>query len=151
MHLRWSISHIFVCREDNILKWHIRIILSLFHHSVLVSVTLCFCLHHNLKEHFLSFQGDVTTVIEDYSAGNNSELTVTKGQQVELLDTAPPGEQNWCLVRMINAEDGEPTQGLVPISSLKPIPALQNLSNRNSMDLEGNVTLTYNIEIEKNI
>ncbi|KAK3082713.1 hypothetical protein FSP39_003330 [Pinctada imbricata] len=81
-------------------------------------------------------RGDVTVVIEDYSAANNSELTVIKGQQVELLDTAPPGEQNWCLVRMINAEDGEPTQGLVPISSLKMIPALQRATNRNSMDLE---------------
>lgn len=83
------------------------------------------------------FQGDITIVLEDYSAGNNSEVTVSKGQHVEILDPAPKGEPNWCLVRVLNMEDGEPAEGLVPISSLKPIPALKQHGNRDSMGDEG--------------
>lgn len=86
---------------------------------------------------FFLWQGDVTIVLEDYSAGNNSEVTVSKGQHVEILDPAPKGEPNWCLVRVLNMEDGEPAEGLVPISSLKPIPALKQHGNRDSMGDEG--------------
>ncbi|CAG2201069.1 Triple functional domain protein,Kalirin [Mytilus edulis] len=78
---------------------------------------------------------DVTVVIENYSAANNSEITVLKGQQVEVIDPTP-GEPNWCMVRAINCEDGEPCQGLVPIASLKPIPMLRGPGNRNSMDID---------------
>lgn len=82
------------------------------------------------------FQPDVTVVIENYSAANNSEITVLKGQQVEVIDPTP-GEPNWCMVRAINCEDGEPCQGLVPIASLKPIPMLRVPGSRNSMDIDG--------------
>ncbi|XP_052674047.1 kalirin-like isoform X2 [Crassostrea angulata] len=88
-------------------------------------------------------RGDITIVLEDYSAGNNSEVTVSKGQHVEILDPAPKGEPNWCLVRVLNMEDGEPAEGLVPISSLKPIPALKQHGNRDSMgdeDTEGSTS-----------
>ena len=78
---------------------------------------------------------DVTVVIENYSAANNSEITVLKGQQVEVIDPTP-GEPNWCMVRAINCEDGEPCQGLVPIASLKPIPMLRVPGSRNSMDID---------------
>ena len=82
------------------------------------------------------FQPDVTVVIENYSAANNSEITVLKGQQLEVIDPTP-GEPNWCMVRAINCEDGEPCQGLVPIASLKPIPMLRVPGSRNSMDIDG--------------
>lgn len=92
--------------------------------------------HHNIDFFLFSFQPDVTVVIENYSAANNSEITVLKGQQVEVIDPTP-GEPNWCMVRAINCEDGEPCQGLVPIASLKPIPMLRGPGNRNSMDIDG--------------
>lgn len=65
---------------------------------------------------------DVTVVIDDYSATSTSELSVQKGQQVELVDVCPAGQPEWCLVRTLPNEVGESSQGLVPMSTLKPVP-----------------------------
>ncbi|XP_021366305.1 triple functional domain protein-like isoform X1 [Mizuhopecten yessoensis] len=82
-------------------------------------------------------KGDISIVIEDYSAANNSELTVQRGQQVEILDPVP-GEPNWCLVKSLSPPpgDGEPSQGLVPLSALKPLPVVRGPGSRSSMDLD---------------
>ncbi|KAJ8320622.1 hypothetical protein KUTeg_002209 [Tegillarca granosa] len=80
-------------------------------------------------------RGEITIVIEDYSAATNSELTVQKGQHVEIIDPAP-GEPNWCMVRAISSEEGEPCQGLVPMAALKPLPTTRRPGSRSSMDLE---------------
>ncbi|CAE1271113.1 Kalirin,Rho guanine nucleotide exchange factor 25,Triple functional domain protein,Death-associated protein kinase 1,Death-associated protein kinase 3 [Acanthosepion pharaonis] len=82
---------------------------------------------------------DVTVVIEDYSATSTSELSIQKGQQVELVDVCPAGQPEWCLVRTLPNEVGESSQGLVPMSTLKPVPILKVASSagtRTSADLD---------------
>ncbi|KAL5006006.1 hypothetical protein ScPMuIL_017164 [Solemya velum] len=62
---------------------------------------------------------DVTIVIDDFLATTSSELSVMKGLQVEVIEVsqAQPG---WCLIRTMGGDDGQPSQGMVPISNLKP-------------------------------
>lgn len=67
-------------------------------------------------------------VVADFTAtpGTN-EVSVVKGQQVEVLD-ATATTSAWCLVRLapISGADGGGTQeGLVPVSVLKPPPSKQ--------------------------
>ncbi|XP_029657628.1 kalirin isoform X4 [Octopus sinensis] len=82
---------------------------------------------------------DVTVVIVDYSATSTWDLSVQKGQQVELIDVCPPGQPEWCLVRTLPTEVKESSQGLVPMSALKPVPILKVSSaagTRTSADLD---------------
>ncbi|XP_060073162.1 kalirin-like isoform X1 [Ylistrum balloti] len=87
-------------------------------------------------KNFKRKKGDISIVIEDYAAANNSELTIQRGQQVEILDPTP-GEPNWCLVKSLTPPgEGEPSQGLVPLSTLKPLPVMRGPGSRSSMDLD---------------
>ncbi|XP_075229474.1 trio Rho guanine nucleotide exchange factor isoform X4 [Lycorma delicatula] len=61
---------------------------------------------------------EMTWVVADHVAGAASELSVTKGQQVEVVEVRP----DWCLVRMPTAGCDSPPEGLVPISVLKHPP-----------------------------
>uniref|UniRef100_W4VRC9 Putative triple functional domain ptprf n=1 Tax=Corethrella appendiculata TaxID=1370023 RepID=W4VRC9_9DIPT len=66
---------------------------------------------------------EMTWVINDYIAtqGTN-ELSVIKGQQVEIVDLNCSGAPEYCLVRLpINSTDSQ--EGLVPVSVLKPLPS----------------------------
>lgn len=84
-----------------------------------------------LITHFFPFQAGVIEmpwVVADFTAtpGTN-EVSVVKGQQVEVLD-ATATTSAWCLVRLapISGADGGGTQeGLVPVSVLKPPPSKQ--------------------------
>lgn len=52
----------------------------------------------------------------------------------------PAGQPEWCLVRTLPNEVGESSQGLVPMSTLKPVPILKVASSagaRTSADLDG--------------
>ncbi|KAK3594846.1 hypothetical protein CHS0354_005769 [Potamilus streckersoni] len=83
-------------------------------------------------------KSDVTIVVEDFSATKTNELTVHRGQHVEVLD-ASPGQPNWCLIRTIPAEGGEireSHQGLVPTATLKPIPKILGPGSRASLEFE---------------
>lgn len=80
----------------------------------------------------------MTWVISDYTAkpGTN-EVSVTKGQQVEVLDTtstssASNSSPEFCLVRLspIGGGDGGTQEGLVPIAVLKPAPSIKGLLRR---------------------
>lgn len=75
-------------------------------------------------------------VVDDFAASNNSELTVHRGQQVEVIDLSP-GQPNWCYVRTVQGEGLEQGQGLVPTSTLKPIPRLLGAGSRTSQDFDG--------------
>lgn len=94
-------------------------------------------------------------MISDFvgSTGSN-ELSVTKGQQVEVLEmsaTAP----DFCLVRVTvsggvggaststksggvggTGSGSQPQEGLVPLSILKPPPTFTKTSPRRTLDLE---------------
>lgn len=84
---------------------------------------------------------EMTWVVSDYTATpGTSEVSVTKGQQVEIIDTACSGAPEFCLVRLNAAggsgtgsaaassaastasADSQPQEGLVPLSVLKLAP-----------------------------
>lgn len=76
----------------------------------------------------------MTWVIADHVASPGSqELTVHKGQQVEVLEVnvSPP---DWCLVRMpTSGSVDSPPEGLVPLSVLKQPPGVKTSpSKKNS-------------------
>ncbi|GAB6019934.1 hypothetical protein CHUAL_001465 [Chamberlinius hualienensis] len=101
--------------------------------------------------------GEVTLVTEDFQAApGTQEVSVYKGQQVEVLEVSPRSS-DWCLVRLLseqqhsansqlslnngpsslNTSSNAQLEGWVPINSLKSSPLLQQqqkaVSNR-SMD-----------------
>ncbi|KAL0280126.1 UNVERIFIED_CONTAM: hypothetical protein PYX00_001517 [Menopon gallinae] len=81
---------------------------------------------------------EMTWVIGDHVAAPGSqELTVHKGQQVEVLEmnASPP---DWCLVRMSTSGSVDsPPEGLVPVSVLKQPPGVKTSpSRKNSNDPE---------------
>ncbi|XP_053386213.1 kalirin-like isoform X3 [Mercenaria mercenaria] len=80
-------------------------------------------------------KSDVTIVVDDFAASNNSELTVHRGQQVEVIDLSP-GQPNWCYVRTLQGDSVEQGQGLVPTATLKPIPRLLGPGSRSSLEFE---------------
>ncbi|XP_059423312.1 triple functional domain protein isoform X2 [Carassius carassius] len=76
----------------------------------------------------LSGGSELTVVIHDFVASNGSELTVRRGQTVELVER-PQDKPDWCLVR---TTDRSPAQeGLVPSSMLCIA------HSRSSMEMEG--------------
>lgn len=85
---------------------------------------------------------DTTVVIEDYTATSPREVSVLRGQQVEIID-ASPGQVDWCLVRTLPPDGADSSQGLVPMSVLRPMSYLQTPGARNSMDLDGSYKYHY--------
>lgn len=94
----------------------------------------------------------MTWVISDYVAAQGSaELSVQKGQQVEVIDTNCLGSPEYCLVRLTNGTANNNNnvsttslsssstheqiiqEGLVPSSILKP-PPTQTKNNRRTGD-----------------
>ncbi|KAI7806101.1 putative triple functional domain protein-like, partial [Triplophysa rosa] len=76
----------------------------------------------------LSGGSELTVVIHDFMASNGSELTVRRGQTVELVER-PQDKPDWCLVR---TTDRTPAQeGLVPSS------VLCIAHSRSSIEMEG--------------
>lgn len=71
----------------------------------------------------------MTWVVSDYTATpGTTEVSVTKGQQVEIIETVCNGAPDFCLVRLNihsgSAADGSGTiEGIVPISVLKLVPS----------------------------
>lgn len=61
----------------------------------------------------------MTWVVVDHTATPGSQgLTVTKGQQVEVVECTG----DLCLVRLVDSSRDLPLEGLVPVSVLKPPP-----------------------------
>lgn len=94
-------------------------------------------------------------VLTDYTAtpGTN-EVSVTKGQQVEIIETVCNGAPDFCLVRLNihsgSAADGSGTiEGIVPISVLKLAPSIKGGhrkggdDNKESNDNNGKSTFTF--------
>ncbi|CAD7004181.1 unnamed protein product [Ceratitis capitata] len=72
-----------------------------------------------------------TWVVADYIAtpGSN-ELSVSKGQQVEVVEAPSAAEPDFCLVRLNpQSDDAAVQEGLVPVSILKPSPGAQKSSS----------------------
>lgn len=103
----------------------------------------------------------MTWVISDYVAAQGSaELSVQKGQQVEVIDTNCLGAPDYCLVRLTNGSTNNNNnvsttslsssstqeqiiqEGLVPSSILKPAPTQTTKSRRAGDGDEGEILLT---------
>ncbi|XP_030386251.1 triple functional domain protein-like isoform X1 [Scaptodrosophila lebanonensis] len=69
---------------------------------------------------------ETTWVVADYMAASGSnELSVTKGQQVEIIEPPTATEPDFCLVRLNPQNDEAAAQeGLVPVAVLKPPPGM---------------------------
>lgn len=67
---------------------------------------------------------EATWVVADYIASSGSnELSVSKGQQVEIIEPPTASEPDFCLVRLNpQHDDSAVLEGLVPVSVLKPPP-----------------------------
>lgn len=88
---------------------------------------LIYLISHTLSVSFFLLQlgnQEATWVVADYiaSAGSN-ELSVSKGQQVEIIEPPTASEPDFCLVRLNPQHDDSAVQeGLVPVAVLKPPP-----------------------------
>ncbi|XP_064409238.1 triple functional domain protein isoform X3 [Latimeria chalumnae] len=71
---------------------------------------------------------ELTVVIHDFTAANSNELTIRRGQTVEVLER-PHDKPDWCLVRTTDRSPA--AEGLVPCSSLCIA------HSRSSMEMEG--------------
>lgn len=97
---------------------------------------------------------EMTWVVSDYVAAQGSaELSVQKGQQVEVIDTNCLGAPDYCLVRLITATTNNNVsttslsssstqeqiihEGLVPSSILKPPPSQTHKTRRAGDTEEG--------------
>lgn len=101
----------------------------------------------------------MTWVISDYvAAPGSAELSVQKGQQVEVIDTNCLGAPDYCLVRLTNSTSNNNNnnlsatslsssstqeqivqEGLVPSSILKPPPS--QMKNRRTADGDEGMSL----------
>lgn len=80
-----------------------------------------------VSRYFVSLQlgnQEATWVVADYIASSGSnELSVSKGQQVEIIEPPTASEPDFCLVRLNPQHDDSAVQeGLVPVAVLKPPP-----------------------------
>lgn len=71
---------------------------------------------------------ELTVVIHDFTACNSTELTIRRGQTVEVLER-PHDKPDWCLVRTTDRSPA--VEGLVPCGSLCIA------HSRSSMEMEG--------------
>lgn len=75
---------------------------------------------------------DSTWVTSDYTAQNSCDLSVVKGQQVEVVSLDCQGAPDYCMVRVVAGAGGKEAsslsdsssnqEGLVPVAILKPPP-----------------------------
>lgn len=71
---------------------------------------------------------ELTVVVHDFTACNSNELTIRRGQTVEVLER-PHDKPDWCLVRTTDRSPA--AEGLVPCGSLCIA------HSRSSMEMEG--------------
>lgn len=98
---------------------------------ILITIT------HLMNISVFSFQTGVlemTWVVNDFTATSPQELTVSKGQQVEVVEICS-SKPDYCLVRMptrgpADHESGTVPEGLVPLSALKQPPTLRSSPRR---------------------
>lgn len=97
----------------------------------------------------------MTWVVSDYTAANAQEMSVTKGQQVEVVEVCAT-KPDFCLVRMptrgTDHDHANVPEGLVPLAVLKQPPAPRSSpSRRPLLDHDGgkfdlyfvNITVTF--------
>lgn len=76
---------------------------------------------------------EMTWVVSDFTATNSKELSVSKGQQVEVVEVCS-SKPDYCMVRMptkgTDQESSNVPEGLVPLAVLKQPPILRSSPSR---------------------
>ena len=78
----------------------------------------------------LEFTQDVWLVTENYKAANEEEISLKKGQLVEVL-VKPSGSSRW-RVRVLLNEGAAPVEGWAPFNALRRTDEKDNKRKRNS-------------------
>lgn len=86
-------------------------------------------------------------MVTDYIASSGSnELSVNKGQQVEIIEPPTASEPDFCLVRLNPQHDDSAVQeGLVPVSVLKPPPGANKQGSSGSSGQTGATGATVGV------
>lgn len=103
---------------------------------------------------------EMTWVVADHEAtAGSSEITVRKGQQVEVLEVPSTQSPDLCLVRLstsagpsggsATAGPSEQLEGLVPLAVLKPPP--QRTRRNADNDGESNTSLLYSVKEDERL
>lgn len=90
---------------------------------------------------------------QDFAASADGEISVQRGQQVELLDPNPGGNTEYCLVRLVNADltITPSNEGLIPMATIKQVPNLKVSGSRTSIENEGEVWERKKTQIPSNV
>ncbi|XP_070570002.1 kalirin-like isoform X4 [Ptychodera flava] len=65
----------------------------------------------------IRLSAELTVVVEDYDATSSQELSVKRGQTVEVIEQSE-ARPEWCLVRSVSADNCSTLEGLIPMSTL---------------------------------
>jgi hypothetical protein len=118
--------------------------LTQYYASLYTHLILPFCM--------LQASTDLWLVTEDYTARSDRELSVSRGQQVELIDAHPPNAPpppmgsdpptQWYLIRLANPDtaDWASAEGMVPMTVLKQLPGLRGSGSRTSITIDSDAT-----------
>lgn len=144
----------FLLLHDEVFMWKSHYIYAI------IKLLLIFCVLFLPVSPMLSQTGIVETtwVVADFvSAQGSTELSVQKGQQVEVIDTNCVGAPEFCLVRLVTTTTNnnvsstslsstslreQVQEGLVPTSILKP-PPLPSKAKKNGEGDEGKVSVDF--------
>ncbi|XP_049818825.1 kalirin isoform X2 [Aethina tumida] len=91
---------------------------------------------------------EMTWVVSDFTASSSNELSVTKGQQVEVVEVCS-SKPDYCLVRMPTRgtdhdQKTDVPEGLVPLAVLKQPPAPRSSPSRRPPAAEHDIDTTAN-------
>ncbi|CAH1789675.1 unnamed protein product [Owenia fusiformis] len=86
---------------------------------------------------------EILLVLEDFKATNDQEMSVYAGQKVELVDTSPGANMDWCLVRSMGTLPL--MEGLVPMANLQPESVIQHTTEISGDQSAAASPLTDNI------
>ena len=77
---------------------------------------------------------------EDYTAASDREISVSRGQQVELVEAHPSSAPDSHLIRLVNPDtaDWASAEGLVPANILKPVSGVKLSQSRTSIAIDNN-------------
>jgi len=85
-------------------------------------------------------------VSDDFTANTDKELTISKGQKVEIIESTPAGlSSDWCLVRLVNLEESTTgLDGLIPVTCIRQLSnsGISNCNERLDNDESGMASIT---------
>ena len=115
-------------------------------------------MHYVLYSVCLQAPSDIWLVTEDFTSCREGELSVSRGQQVEVIDTSPNGTPDFYLIRHLGGDilsqsgvaggNSQPVgEGLVPASAIRPVSNLKVSNSEGAytapLENEGKLLLVF--------